>query len=125
MACRYATAKVHRRLTRLGLVATTLPADGHGDSRQEEHGRDTPGGVQPYATKAVEGHRHRTGVGGHVRAAVGGPPCPASGKEDAMKRTRSLLCLVMLMSQLLVLVVAAAPPSSQPSLAMTVYLNPT
>jgi hypothetical protein len=42
-----------------------------------------------------------------------------------MKRTRSLLCLVMLMSQLLVLVVSAAPPSSQPSLAMTVYLNPT
>jgi hypothetical protein len=42
-----------------------------------------------------------------------------------MKRTRSLLYLVMLMSQLLVLVVAAAPPSSQPSLAMTVYLDPT
>jgi hypothetical protein len=42
-----------------------------------------------------------------------------------MKRTRSLLCFVLLMTQLLVLVVSAAPPSSQPSLVMTVYLHPT
>jgi hypothetical protein len=42
-----------------------------------------------------------------------------------MRRTRSLLCLVMLMSQLLVLAVSAAPPSSQPSLAIVVYLHPT
>jgi hypothetical protein len=42
-----------------------------------------------------------------------------------MKRTRSLLCLVMLMNQLLVLAVSAVPPSSQPSLAMTVSLHPT
>ena len=42
-----------------------------------------------------------------------------------MRRTRSLLCLVMLMRQLLVLAVSAAPPSSQPALAMAVYLHPT
>jgi hypothetical protein len=38
-----------------------------------------------------------------------------------MKRTRSLLCLVMLMSLLLGLAVSAAPLS----LAMVVYLHPT
>jgi hypothetical protein len=42
-----------------------------------------------------------------------------------MRHRRSQLCLLMLMSQLLVLAVSAAPPSSQPALAMTVYLNPT
>jgi hypothetical protein len=42
-----------------------------------------------------------------------------------MKPTQSLLCLVMLMRQLLGLAVSVAPPSSQPALAMAVYLHPT
>jgi hypothetical protein len=41
-----------------------------------------------------------------------------------MRRMRSLLCLLMIMSQLMVLAASAAPPL-QPSLAIAVYLNPT